>query len=227
MEQLPAKSVFNSVEFAENAEPRVPCVLLLDTSGSMMGARIDGLARGLVSYRDELMNDSLASKRVEVAVVAFGGTVRTLMDFSVAPNFNPPELEAGGGTPMGSAISIGIDMIEKRKAIYRENGIAYYRPWLFMITDGEPTDEWKAAATLIQDGEREKSFCFFGVAVEGANMKILEQICVRKPLWLNGLQFQALFSWLSNSQQAVSRSSPGQEVPLLDPTTGPMGWAKI
>ena len=86
-----------------------------------------------------------------------------------------------------------------------------------MITDGEPNDHWKPSISRVHTGEQKKSFCFFAVGVEGANMEILEQISVRKPLWLEGLKFREMFSWLSNSQQAVSRSSPGDEVPLQDP----------
>ena len=44
---------------------------------------------------------------------------------------------------MGEAINVALDMIEQRKDNYRENGIAYYRPWAFLITDGEPNDHWK------------------------------------------------------------------------------------
>ena len=227
MEQLPAKSVFSSVEFAENPEPRVPCLLLLDTSASMQGARIAGLNDGLITYRDELLQDALASKRVEVAIVTFGGTVRQATEFVMAGDFEPPPLVPGGGTPMGEAISLGLDLIERRKATYRENGIAYYRPWLFMITDGEPTDDWRAVVPRVHSGESTKAICFFAVAVEGAKMSVLETICARKPLWLQGLKFRELFSWLSNSQQAVSRSSPGEEVPLEDPTSGPKGWARV
>lgn len=227
MSQLPLTHAFGAVEFAENPEPRVPCVLIVDTSSSMQGVRIDELNKGLEFYKQELLADPLASKRVEVAVVTFGGRVTRLIDFVTAANFQPPKLVPIGGTPMGEAIGTAIDMIDQRKASYREHGIAYYRPWAFLITDGEPNDHWKPIISRVKEGEKKKSFCFFAVGVEGANMQILEEICVRKPLWLQGMKFRELFSWLSNSQQAVSRSTPGDEVPLEDPTVGPRGWAQV
>jgi len=227
MDQLSPENAFRSVEFAENPEPRVPCVLIVDTSTSMHGPRIEELNKGLQIYQQELLGDSLAAKRVEVAIVTFGGRVTRLVEFTSATEFQPPKLQVIGGTPMGGAISEALDMIEERKNNYREHGIAYYRPWAFLITDGEPNDHWKPVASRIAAGEKEKSFCFFAVGVEGANMDVLDEICVRKPLWLQGLKFAELFSWLSNSQQMVSRSSPGEEVPLTDPTSGPLGWAQI
>ena len=42
---------------------------------------------------------------------------------------------------MGSAIHKALDMIQARKAPYRAHGVTYYRPWVFMITDGEPQGE--------------------------------------------------------------------------------------
>jgi uncharacterized protein YegL len=227
MEQISAENTFKAVEFAENPEPRVPCVLILDTSTSMQGPRIDELNAGLRAYRDELLKDSLAAKRVEVAIVTFGGRVTRLVDFVSAAHFDPPTLSVIGGTPMGEAISTALDMIDERKASYRENGIAYYRPWAFLITDGAPNDHWRPIVSRVHSGEGSKSFCFFAVGVEGADMQVLEQISVRKPLWLQGMKFCEMFSWLSNSQQAVSRSSPGDDVPLADPTAGPRGWASI
>ena len=227
MDQLSPENAFSSVEFAENPEPRVPCVLIVDTSTSMHGPRIDELNKGLQIYQQELLGDPLAAKRVEVAIVTFGGRVTRLVEFVSATEFQPPKLQVIGGTPMGGAISEALDMIEERKNSYREHGIAYYRPWAFLITDGEPNDHWKPVASRIAAGEGDKSFCFFAVGVEGANMDVLNEICVRKPLWLEGLKFAELFSWLSNSQQMVSRSTPGEEVPLADPTSGPLGWAQI
>jgi uncharacterized protein YegL len=227
MNQISAEDAFSSVEFAENPEPRVPCVLILDTSQSMQGSRINELNSGLQFYKEELLADPLASKRVEVAIVSFGGDVKQEIDFITAHRFQPPTLAATGNTPMGQAINKALDMIEDRKASYREHGIAYYRPWAFLITDGEPNDAWKPTIPRVKDGERQKSFSFFAVGVEGANMDVLREICVRDPLRLQGLKFRELFSWLSNSQQAVSRSSPGDEVPLQDPTAGPKGWAQV
>ena len=63
---------FDAAEFALNPEPRCPCLLLLDTSGSMQGAPIAELNAGLVTLKDELMADALAAKRVEIAIVTFG-----------------------------------------------------------------------------------------------------------------------------------------------------------
>jgi uncharacterized protein YegL len=218
---------FGTNSFAENPEPRLPCVLLLDVSGSMNGQPITELNAGLMTYKDSLSSDSLASKRVEVAIVTFGGSVQTLCDFTTVEGFHPPTLSAGGDTPMGAAIRQGLDMLRARKDLYRAHGLAFFRPWIFLITDGGPTDEWQSAAAQVRQGEGAKAFSFFGVGVEGANFDKLGQICVREPLKLKGLRFQDLFLWLSASQSAVSRSNPGDTVPLTDPTAGPRGWASV
>jgi uncharacterized protein YegL len=217
---------FGTDSFAENPEPRVPCVLLLDVSGSMSGNPIRELNEGLAVYKDELVADSLAAKRVEVAIVTFGGSVQTVCDFCTADLFSPPSLSSSGDTPMGAAINQAIDMLSSRKLVYQSHGVAYYRPWIFLITDGAPTDHWQSAADRVRTGERDKAFVFFCVGVEQADMTVLQRISVREPLKLKGLRFRDLFQWLSNSQQSVSRSTPGDEVPLSNPAT-PEGWAVV
>lgn len=224
LEQVP----FNATEFIDNPENRCPCVLLLDTSGSMQGRPIAELNEGLAQFKRELLTDEMATKRVEVAVVGFG-PVQVLSTFATPDIFTPPTLVANGDTPMGAAISQAISMVEQRKRECRLAGVNYYRPWIFLITDGAPTDAWQEASASLQQGQRERKFQFFAVGVQGANMDILKQIAgpERPPLMLKGLQFRELFSWLSNSLGAKSRSQVGNEEVAVENPVSPTGWATV
>src|SRR5580700_8959690 len=103
LEQIPHTRTqvvpFSNAIFAENPEPRCPCLLLVDTSSSMAGRPIEELNAGLVAFKDELVADSLAAKRVEVAVVTFGPPL-PVVHFQSADTFQPPLLSASGDTPM-------------------------------------------------------------------------------------------------------------------------------
>jgi uncharacterized protein YegL len=216
----------DAVEFAENPEPRCPCVLLLDVSGSMQGEAIDALNEGLRTFKEQLNQDNLARKRVEVAIVTFGSDVKVVQDFVTPDQFEPPTLSAQGLTHMGAAILQGLEMIEARKGQYRNNGVNYYRPWVFLITDGEPQGEPDSivdqAIQRIRDDEASKRVAFFAVGVAAANMTRLSQIVVRSPLKLQGLNFKEMFIWLSASMQRVSQSKPEDQVALPPP-----GWGAV
>jgi len=213
------------VEIADNPEPRCPCVLLLDTSNSMAGDRLATLNAGMQTLRDDLVKDAVSARRVEVAVVTFSSQVLVVQDFVTVNKFHPPVLTASGNTHMAGGIERALNLIDARKKVYRRTGVTYYRPWVFMITDGQPEGESKAAveraAQRLRAAEEAKAVAFFAVAVEGADMRRLSEIVVRTPLELEGLDFQGLFLWLSASMQSVSKSQPGDKVVLP-----PMGWIK-
>jgi uncharacterized protein YegL len=223
---MPSTSLTAAVEFAENPEARCPCVLLLDTSGSMEGEPILALNRGLHAFKEDLCKDPLASRRVEVAIITFDSEVRVVQDFVTADHFEPPGLTAQGTTVMGSAIQTALDMIGARKSQYKAAGVLYYRPWVFMITDGEPQGEdpevLKAVARRVKEEEEHKKVAFFAVGVEQANMKRLSEMVVRAPVKLRGLNFVEMFVWLSRSAQAVSHSKMNEQIALP-----PTGWGTV
>jgi uncharacterized protein YegL len=212
-------------EFADNPEPRCQCLLLLDTSASMQGQPIKQLNDGIITFKDELMADSLASKRVEICIINFGPP-QVLNDWHTVDMFTPPVLEAANDTPMGAAIELAIQKVEERKLVYKQQGIAYYRPWIWLVSDGAPTDAWQQSATKIKAGEEGRKFAFFAVGVENADMFILSKIATRQPLRLKGLRFRDMFVWLSGSMSQISSSQIDDQIKLLNPAT-PQGWASL
>ena len=92
---LVKQSPFIADVFAENPEPRCPCVLVLDTSGSMEGRPLTQLNAGYQTLLTELLEDALASKRVELAVVTFG-PVKLVQDFETPDMIAASDLEITG-----------------------------------------------------------------------------------------------------------------------------------
>ncbi len=144
--------------------------------------------------------------------------------FVTVDKFQPPVLDAHGGTPLGEAVQRSLGLLRERKEIYKQNGLDYFRPWMFVITDGKPTDKgWEAAAEQIRQEELRRGVIFYGVGVEKADLKVLGRFSdTRPPLRLKGLAFGDLFMWLSKSLSAIAHSRPGEQAPLP-----PVGWGSV
>jgi uncharacterized protein YegL len=229
-EPFRAGFAFDASDFADNPDPRAPCVLVLDTSGSMDGRGIRELNEGLRGYQQDVAADAMAARRVDLAVVRFGETVSVAQEFTSPSRYVPEEFAAEGATPMAAAVLKAIQILEDRKKEYKAAGIAYYRPWIFLFTDGAPTDaddHWRLACEAVRRGEAAGKFTFFAFGVAGADFgKLRELANSRQPLQLKSSGFREFFVWLSASQRRVSESTVGSTVKLLPPT-GDSGWGEV
>jgi len=210
----------------DNTNQRLPCVLVVDGSTSMRGAPIEELNKGLKVLEKELKADDAACQRVQLLVIRVGGDDETevIIDWTDAIEFSAPEIEANGRTPLGKGVTLALKKIEEQKSNYKQHQIQYNRPWLFIFTDGGPTDlGWKKAADSAVKAEEDKKVAIFGIGVEGANMEKLARFSSRSPLMLNGLQFEELFIWLSKSTSTVSQSAPGEG----DVALPPIDWGSV
>jgi hypothetical protein len=148
---------FSTAEFADNPEPRCPCLLLLDNSMSMRGSPIDQLNEGLRIFREELASDTLASKRVEVGIVTFG-PVHVETDFISAQNFHAPVLSVAGDTPWDKRSRRASICSGFARTPTNRTEFPITVPGFFLITDGGPTDSWTRAAQLGARGRAVEGF---------------------------------------------------------------------
>ena len=184
-------------------------------------------------FYDAINEDEVAKYSAEICIVTFGGSegVECLADFaSMERQPVPPVLMAVGLTPMGEAVNMALDLLEKRKEEYRSKGVDYYQPWLVLMTDGSPngsTRELERAVQRTEELVRAKKLTVFPIGIGAeADMKKLEEFSPgRTPLKLQGLKFREFFTWLSRSVSKTSQSIPGESVPLdLD---GIKGWGEL
>ena len=209
------------VELIDNTSQRLPCILLLDGSGSMAGAPIDELNAGLRVLEEELKKDDIASQRVQLLVIQFSGDrlVTVLSEWTDAMSFSAPHVTAEGSTPMGAAVRVALAELEDQKARYRAHGIPYNRPWIFLITDGQPTDDWEKSAADCRAAERAGKLVFFGIGTgPDADLGKLARFSERQPVRLQGLKFRELFLWLSRSTSSASKAAQGATLQLPPPS---------
>lgn len=215
-----AKNDF-SAESPENFEQKCLCVLLLDVSGSMRGEPINELNKALQDFYNEIKEDETTSLRLEVCLMTFNHQVNTLQEPALVDNFVMPTLTASGSTAMVDALKEAIEKVAARKKWYRENGIPFYRPWIILMTDGEP-DEGQDVYGLgpqIKADMEAKHYMFLPIGIQDANMETLAALQGGKQaVKLAGLKFKQFFQWLSASMGTIINHTEGEKVDLTD------GW---
>ena len=134
------KYLFDCKNLVSNPSARVPVCLCLDVSGSMDGLPIQELNEGVRQFYQAIKEDETALYAADICVITFGGTEPVcLRDFSgLDQQPEVPTLSAGGMTPMGEAINLGLDLLEHRKEQFRSVGVDYFQPWFVLMSDGAP-----------------------------------------------------------------------------------------
>ena len=216
-----SNEILRREDLVNNPTARVPVCLCLDISGSMQGKPIDELNEGVRLFYDTIKDDEVAAYSAEISIVTFGGTKAEYMaDFaSLQLQPNPPVLFASGLTPMGEAVNMGLDLLERRKEEYKDAGVDYFQPWLVLMTDGIPNgkpEELTRAINRTVELVNSKKLTVFPIGIgKEADMNILSQFSPkRSPLRLQGLKFKEFFQWLSKSVSKTSQSIPGESIKL-------------
>jgi len=210
------QETFNAPRIAAPNEAHLACVLLLDTSGSMSGPPIASLNQALQDFKNKVSMDEMAQKRVDIAIVEFNSTANVIQDFTPISEMSPITLQATGTTAMGAGINMAIDMVKDRNRFYNSLGTPVFKPWIFMITDGSPTDDIEAAARRIQEEESKGThgkLKFFALGVSGYDKDTLFRI-TNRVMELRDADFSGIFNWMSESMVAISVSRVGEEVRL-------------
>lgn len=202
----------------ENYEQKCLCVLVLDTSGSMnSNGAIDELNQGLKTFKTATMQDSITRDRLEVAIVSFNSTVTEVQKPDILPNVEMPTLAASGQTQIVKAIEKAQEIIEDRKQYYKSQGIPYYRPWIVVMTDGDPYpagQDIDGLAEKIQNDADKKKYVFFiigiGNDVQDATLTTLATSHI-PAMRMADVKFEEVFEWLSASAVATVTPVSGDD----------------
>ncbi|NET42520.1 VWA domain-containing protein [Okeania sp. SIO2B3] len=181
---------------AKSAELKIPVVLVVDTSTSMSGERIDSLNAGISTFKQQFEPSSKISQSVKLAIITSNSNGRGIQDFVNIDEFAPSPFKAEGETMMGKGINLALQEIE--------NYLASQKPWLFYIigpatnNNWQLTDkDWQKSTQRAWKAVEENKLNFFVVNVQGVDSINLIKFGSPKtsPKLFN--EFQELFHWIA------------------------------
>ena len=186
---------------------RLPIYLVLDTSGSMDGAPINAVNQGLQVFQAALQSDPRALETVFVSLITFDSAARQLVPLTDVQSFSPPALQATGTTMFGEALKLLEQCISREVVANSTEGQkGDWKPLVFIMTDGQPTDAWEAAAdALKRKGLGNIIGCAAGDAADENMLKRLTPTVV-KLSDTNQQSIAAFFKWVTASAKVASAS---------------------
>ncbi|MFI3328918.1 MAG: VWA domain-containing protein [bacterium] len=210
-----------------NTSARIPVCLCIDTSGSMVTC-VNDLNKGVADFYKSIRSSDAALASCEVAIVSFGSTINVLEEFSTIDKKKDIKFVPNGKTDMTGGVNKTLQLLNRRKEQYKQNGVEYFQPWLVLFTDGTPDDTNSIIAVqeTVRKLEAEKKLTVFCVGIGGlVDMDILGNFSKKGALKLKDNNFSEFFEWLGKSVSIISNSIVGQE-PELD-TSNCEDWAEL
>ncbi len=195
--------------------------MVLDTSGSMTGEPIEALRMGMRSLLDELQTDPQALETVWLSVITFDSSAKQLVPLTGVDEFSMPDINASGLTSLGEALDLVMDSADKeiRKTTSTVKGD--YKPLIFLMTDGVPTDNWEKSADKLKRARIGNVIaCAAGPGADDTVLKKITEIVVRLENTSAGT-LREFFAWVTASikttSASVSSQAPGEGVALPPP----------
>ena len=199
-----------------NSELHLPCVILVDTSASMIVIK-DELHKGLNALFNTL--DGLALGRLDICLIGFGNGARVLVPFSQVPGLEIPDFECCGEAVINSAIKMGLSELETQKNQYKTYGTQYLRPWIFMIASGnvDDNDSDTAGKVDLLQSQKSRACSFLPICVSSdCNKDVIRSLNI-DGIYLTTEDFQQACEWIGNSLNCISRLPYQQNVVLPNP----------
>ena len=126
---------------------RLPLYFLLDVSESMVGEPIERVQEGIATIVRDLRTDPYALETVYISLLIFAGKAHRLAPLLELAQFYPPRLPIGSGTSLGAALRLLMDELDQHVVRASAQTKGDWKPLVFLLTDGMPTDDYSAAVS--------------------------------------------------------------------------------
>ena len=178
---------------------KLPVYLILDTSGSMHGEPIEAVKNGVQVLVSTLRQDPYALETAFLSIITFDDRAQQITPLTELSMFQMPTISANGTTCLGGALSLLAERIdaEVHKSTAEKKGD--WRPLVFIMTDGAPTDNWERG---LEDFRKTKCDMVVACAAgQNAQTKILKKITdtVVSLDTADSTTIKAFFKWVSAS----------------------------